>query len=177
MEMSSERAKPGSSQIFQNKMEEKDLLLDMAIKYKSIIEAKLTNKITNQKKDQARGEASHCVNVSALGYASRHPNEYKTKWANMLQRAKMQKAEQEISMRKTGGGPQLKPLSPCAERMRQHFGGGVSFKEFSGVVFEYDIYDKNTTSRISNLCFLLSFSLFALIFTFACSNLRARDRN
>ena len=41
-------------------------------------------------------------------------------------------------MGKTGEGPPLKPLSSCAVRILQHNGVGVSFKELSGVVSEYD---------------------------------------
>ena len=116
--------------------EEKDLLIDLAIKNKSIVESKLTNKITKQLKDKVWGETQSAVN--SLGYANRKAKEYKTKWSNMLQRAKLQKAEQEAHMRQTGGGPPPKQMSPCTKRILFHFGSGTSFNGLTGVQSSFD---------------------------------------
>ena len=53
--------------------EEKDLFIDLAIKHKSIVESKLTNKVTKQLKDKVWGETQSAVN--SLGYANRKPTE------------------------------------------------------------------------------------------------------
>ena len=66
-------------------------------------------------KDKLWGEMQSAVN--SLGSANRKPKEYKTKWSNKLQRAKLQKAEQEAHNRQTDGAPPPRNLNTWAPAM------------------------------------------------------------
>ena len=124
---------------------EKEVLLDHAIKHKQIIESKLTNSITVQKKGEVWRSATDKIN--SLGVAPRTVKDVKNKWSNMVQKAKKEKAEAGVYRRRTGGGPPSRALSPITERVVELFGDSPSFNGIVGVETPY-IHDGKTSRLI-----------------------------
>ena len=114
---------------------EKDLLIDCAGKNRTIIEAKLTNSVTVSRK-RAVWEGIG-AQINALGFAQRSVPEIKTKWSNIVQKAKKEKSEIDNYRKGTGGSPPPKPLSPSTEKVLELFAGSPAFIGLKGIETTY----------------------------------------
>ena len=110
---------------------EREVLLECAIGNRDVIESKFTNQITNIKKIKVWQDTQ--TKVNALGVASRTVPEVRTKWNNMLQKAKKDHSELIAKKKKTGGGPQPPPLSPISARIVEVYGDSPGFSGLTGV--------------------------------------------
>ena len=103
---------------------EKLLLADLAIENKEILDSKLTNQVTNIKKQKVWESTQSKIN--SLGFAHRSTTEVKNKWSDMVQKAKK---EFKKKMSKTGGGPQPTPISPISARIIEVYGDTPGFQD------------------------------------------------
>ena len=110
---------------------EKLLLADLAIENKEILDSKLTNQVTNIKKQKIWESTQSKIN--SLGFANRSTTEVKNKWSNMVQKAKKENSEFKKKMSKTGGGPQPTPISPISARIIEVYGDTPGFSGLTGV--------------------------------------------
>ena len=78
-------------------------------KHLETIQSKLTNNVTNKKKQEIWEEITRAVN--AVGTANRTVSEVKDKWKNFHSTAKKEFSEFKRESKKTGGGQPPKPPS------------------------------------------------------------------
>ena len=81
----------------------------------AVIQSKLTNNITNRKKNEVWQEITDSVN--AVGTARRTVAEVKDKWKNLHSTANKEFATFRRETKKTGGGPAPKPPSASSEKV------------------------------------------------------------
>ena len=79
----------------------------------TVLRSKLTNSVTNSKKNAIWKEIA--TKINALGLHFRSDKEVKTKWQNLQTKAKKEYAENRKYAAQTGGGPAPKPLSSETE--------------------------------------------------------------
>ena len=89
-------------------------LLTSKVPENLVLQSKLTNAITNQRKNKIWDNITKEIN--AIGVANRTASEIKEKWKNLTSSAKKTFANVNRQMRKTGGGPPSK--EPTAEQER-----------------------------------------------------------
>jgi hypothetical protein len=106
------------------------LLTELVERNIDIINSKLTNSITNEKKKKLWDDIT--MQVNALGIAYRTTKDIKTKWNNMHQTAKKEFSLNKISQRKTGGGPCSKPLSNVTEKIVDMYKDSPTFNGLMG---------------------------------------------
>ena len=81
----------------------------------AVIQSKLTNNITNRKKNEVWQEITHAKN--AVGTAGRVVAEVKDKWKNLHSTAKKEFATFKRETKKTGGGPAPRPPSAFSGKL------------------------------------------------------------
>ncbi|XP_062621653.1 uncharacterized protein LOC134283222 [Saccostrea cucullata] len=106
------------------------LLADLVERNVDIINSKLTNSVTNEKKKKVWDNITEQIN--ALGVSCRTTKEIKTKWTNMHQTAKKEFSNNKLSQRRTGGGPCAKPLSTVSEKIIDIYKDSPTFTGLSG---------------------------------------------
>ena len=91
----------------------------------AILQSKLTNSITNQKKNELWSKIAAAVN--AVGTEKRTLNEVKEKWKNLHSSAKKEFVGFTKKRKKTGGGPnlyqiciELATLHQCSHRLKNY---------------------------------------------------------
>ena len=95
-----------------------------------IIQSKLTNNITNKKKNQIWEEITKDVN--AVGKANRTVQEVKDKWKNLHSTAKKEFSTFRKESKKTGGGPPPKQPSQSSEQIIEIFEDTPAFSGLRG---------------------------------------------
>ncbi|XP_028407876.1 nuclear apoptosis-inducing factor 1-like [Dendronephthya gigantea] len=95
-----------------------------------LIQSKLTNAVTNQKKNKIWENITKEIN--AIGVANRTTSEIKEKWKNLTSSAKKTFADVNRQMRKTGGGPPPKEPTAAQERIIKIFEDTPLFTGLSG---------------------------------------------
>ena len=93
-------------------------------------QSKLTNNITNKKKQEVWEEITRAVN--AVGTANRTVTEVKDKWKNLHSTAKKEFSEFKRESRKTGGGPPPKPPSVSSKEIIEVFEDTPGFSGLNG---------------------------------------------
>ncbi|VDI31190.1 Hypothetical predicted protein [Mytilus galloprovincialis] len=96
----------------------------------TVIRSKLTNSITNSKKNGIWKDISSKIN--ALGLHSRSDKEVKTKWQNLQTKAKKEYAESMKYRAQTGGGPAPKALTSETENIVEMMKDCSSFVGLKG---------------------------------------------
>ena len=96
----------------------------------NIIQSKLTNSITNKRKQGIW--ASITAEVNANGVAERSVQDIKDKWKNMSSLAKKEYSFNTKSSKATGGGPPPKQPSAATERIIKLFENTPSFTGLKG---------------------------------------------
>ena len=96
-----------------------DLLTSKVQKNLDVLQSKLTNAITNQKKNKIWDNINNEIN--AIGVANRTASEIKEKCKNLTSSAKKTFAHVNRQMRKTGGGPPPKEPTAVQERIIKIF--------------------------------------------------------
>ena len=96
----------------------------------SIIQSKLTNSVTNQKKNEAWQKIADAVN--AVGVANRTAAEIREKWKNLHSQAKKEFTVLSKEQKKTGGGPAPKMPSAAAAKIIDLFKDTPSFTSLDG---------------------------------------------
>ena len=99
-------------------------------KHLETIQSKLTNNITNKKKQQVCEEITRAVN--AVGTANRTVSEVKDKWKNLHSTAKKEFSEFKRESRKTGGGSPPKPPSVSSKEIIEVFEDTPGFSGLNG---------------------------------------------
>ena len=84
-----------------------------------VLQSKLTNATTNQRKNKIWDNMTKEIN--AIGVASRTTSEIKEKWKNLTSSARKMFADVNRQMRKTGGGPPPKEPTAVQERIIKIF--------------------------------------------------------
>lgn len=95
-----------------------------------IIQSKLTNSITNKKKQEVWAKITGQVN--AIGVAHRSVQDIKDKWKNLQTTAKKEFSRQKRSFAQTGGGPACKKPKETTERIMRLFENAPSFTGING---------------------------------------------
>ena len=80
-----------------------------------LIQSKLTNNVTNKRKEEVCEEITKAVNY--LGVAARTTVDVKEKWKCLHSKAKKELSEYRREQRKTGGGPAPKQPSVTSENI------------------------------------------------------------
>lgn len=96
----------------------------------SIIQSKLTNSVTNQKKNEAWQKIADAVN--AVGVANRTAAEIREKWKNLHSQGKKEFTVLSKEQKKTGGGPVPKMPSAAAAKIIDLFIYTPSFTGLDG---------------------------------------------
>ena len=96
----------------------------------AVIQSKLTNNITNRKKNEVWQEITDAVN--AVGTAGRTVVEVKDKWKNLHSTAKKEFATFKRETKKTGGGPAPKPPSASSGKIIEVFEDTPAFIGLNG---------------------------------------------
>ena len=96
----------------------------------AILQSKLTNSITNQKKNELWSKIAAAVN--AVGTEKRTLNEVKEKWKNLHSSAKKEFAGFTKERKKTGGGPAPKAPSAATAKIIELFKETLSFTGLEG---------------------------------------------
>ena len=96
----------------------------------SIIQSKLTNSVTNQKKNESWQKIAGAVN--AVGVANRTAAEVREKWKNLHSQAKREFTVLSKEQKKTGGGPAPKMPSAAAAKITDLFKDTPSFTGLDG---------------------------------------------
>ena len=107
------------------------LLTDLVEENISILNSKLTNSVTNDKKKQIWQSITNDIN--SLGVSSRSTKEIRTKWNNMFQAAKKEYSERKLHVKKTGGGPTVKPVTANVEKIIDLYSDSAVFNGLDGV--------------------------------------------
>ena len=110
---------------------EKDRLIEYASKHRTLIESKLTNSVTVQKKRKCWSDIQEKIN--SLGHAQRSVTDLKTKWSNIVQKAKKEKVELDNYRKGTGGGAPPAPLSQSTEKVLELFSDSPAFNGLVGI--------------------------------------------
>ena len=111
-------------------MNEMSVITDSVRKNLDIIQSKLTNNITNKKKNQIWEEITKDVN--AAGKANRTVQEVKDKWKNLHSTAKKEFSTFRKESKKTGGGPPPKQPSQSSEQIIEIFEDTPAFSGLRG---------------------------------------------
>ena len=111
-------------------MNEMSVITDSVRKNLDIIQSKLTNNITNKKKNQIWEEITK--NVNAVGKANRTVQEVKDKWKNLHSTAKKEFSAFRKESKKTGGGPPPKQPSQSSEQIIEIFEDTPAFSGLRG---------------------------------------------
>ena len=96
----------------------------------SLIQSKLTNSVTNQKKIDMWKKIANAVN--AVGVAMRTTTEVREKWRNLHSQAKKEFSELAKEQKKTGGGPAPKMPSALTAKVIDIFKETPSFTSLEG---------------------------------------------
>ena len=96
----------------------------------SIIQSKLTNSVTNQKKNEIWCKIADAVN--AVGVARRTTTEVREKWKNLHAQAKKEFTELAKEQKKTGGGEAPKMPSAATTKIIDLFKETPSFTGLEG---------------------------------------------
>ncbi|XP_046566238.1 uncharacterized protein LOC124274914 [Haliotis rubra] len=96
-----------------------------------VLNSKLTNSITNDKKKQIWDKIT--AEINSLGVSNRTSKEIKTKWNNMFQNAKKEFSDRKLQTQKTGGGPCPKPVSSYIEKIMDIYSDSACFNGVAGV--------------------------------------------
>ena len=96
-----------------------DLLTSKVQENLDVLQSKLTNAITNQRKNKIWDNINNEIN--AIGVANRTASEIKEKCKNLTSFAKKTFANVNRQMRKTGGGPPPKEPTAVQERIIKIF--------------------------------------------------------
>ena len=96
----------------------------------AVIQSKLTNNITNRKKNEVWQQITDAVN--AVGTAGRTVAEVKDKWKNLHSTVKKEFLTFQRETKKTGGGPAPKPPSTSSEKIIEVFEGTPTFSGLNG---------------------------------------------
>ena len=96
----------------------------------SLIQSKLTNNVTNQKKNEMWKKIADSVN--AVGVAMRTTAEVCEKWRNLHSQAKKEFSELTKEQKKTGGGPAPKMPSALTAKVIDIFKETPSFTGLEG---------------------------------------------
>ena len=99
-------------------------------KHLETIQSKLTNNVTNKKKQEIWEEITRAVN--AVGTANRSVSEVKDKWKNLHSTAKKEFSEFKRESKKTGGGPPPKPPSVSSKEIIEVFEDTPGFSGLKG---------------------------------------------
>ena len=99
-------------------------------KHIDILHSKLTNTVTNKRKNDLWEEITRAVN--AVGYANRSVQEVKDKWKNLHSNAKKEFSAFKRESKKTGGGKAPKPPSVASEKIIDIFEDTPGFAGLSG---------------------------------------------
>ena len=94
------------------------------------IQSKLTNNVTNKKKNEIWEEITKDVN--AVGKANRTVQEVKDKWKNLHSTAKKELSVFRKESKKTGGGPPPKQPSQSSEQIIEIFEDTPAFSGLRG---------------------------------------------
>ena len=111
-------------------MNEMSVITDSVRKNLDIIQSKLTNNITNKKKNQIWEEITKDVN--AVGKANRTVQEVKDQWKNLHSTAKKEFSTFREESKKTGGGPPPKQPSQSSEQIIEIFEDTPAFSGLRG---------------------------------------------
>lgn len=98
---------------------EMNILTDKIEDNLQVLQSKLTNSITNQRKNKIWDSITRDVN--AIGVANRTMHEVKEKWKNLTSSAKKTFSDIRRQERQTGGGPPPKEASPVEEKIIKLF--------------------------------------------------------
>ena len=99
-------------------------------KHLETIQSKLTNNITNKKKQEISEEITRAVN--AVGTANPTVSEVKDKWKNLHSTANKEFSEFKKESRKTRGGPPPKPPSVSSQEIIEVFEYMPGFRGLNG---------------------------------------------
>ena len=111
-------------------MNEISVITENVKNHLAVIQSKLTNNITNRKKNEVWQEISDAVN--AVGTAGRTVVEVKDKWKNLHSTAKKEFATFKRETKKTGGGPAPKPPSASSGKIIEVFEDTPAFIGLNG---------------------------------------------
>ena len=111
-------------------MNEISVITEIVKNHLAVIESKLTNNITNRKKNKVWQQITDAVN--AVGTVGRTVAEVKDKWKNLHSTAKKEFATFKRETKKTGSGPVPKPPSASSEKIIEVFEDTPTFSGLNG---------------------------------------------
>ncbi|XP_028415791.1 uncharacterized protein LOC114539364 [Dendronephthya gigantea] len=126
-------------------LSEVNILLNKVEDNLEVIQSKLTNAITNKRKNTVWDAITREIN--AAGVANRTVNEVKEKWKKLTSGAKKSFALIKKQQQGTGGGPPPKEASPVEERVIKLFENTPLFTGLDG--FETDKYFELYKSKMT----------------------------
>ena len=94
---------------------EKNLIVDLAVKYKHVIENKKTDAMTVQQKEEGWRKLTDEFNASSS--VKRSYTQIKQAYSNYKKKAKKDAASDKVEIYKTGGGTFEKKLNPTSEKL------------------------------------------------------------
>lgn len=106
------------------------VIIENVKKHLETIQSKLTNNVTNKKKQEIWEEITRAVNV--VGTANRTVSEVKDKQKNLHSTAKKEFSEFKRESKKTGGGPPPKPPSVSSKEIIEVFEDTADFSGLNG---------------------------------------------
>ena len=106
------------------------VITESVVKNLNTIQSKLTNNVTNKKKNEIWEEITKDVN--AVGKANRTVQEVKDKWKNLHSTAKKELSVFRKESKKTGGGPPPKQPSQSSEQIIEMFEDTPAFSGLRG---------------------------------------------
>lgn len=95
-----------------------------------VIQSKLTNSITNKKKQEIWAKIT--AEVNSIGVAERSVQDIKDKWKNMHSLAKKEFTIHKNAIRVTGGGPPPKPPTSATDKIIKLFENTPTFTGLQG---------------------------------------------
>ena len=95
-----------------------------------VIQSKLTNSITNKKKQEIWAKIT--AEVNSIGVAERSVQDIKDKWKNMHSLAKKEFTIHKNAIRVTGGGPPPKPPTSSTDKIIKLFENTPTFTGLQG---------------------------------------------
>lgn len=153
-----------------SKLQER-IILDMYVEKKDLLDAPLSRKVTKEMKDAEYDRILTAVNAADSSY-KRSMNGLKEKLKSLKSKLKNKVAAEKKALKRTGGGPSEKLLTPHEEQLAEHFSEDPSFHGIgggeSGTGFSYLSFLNSANTSKYHCChtkvsYLRKFNIYSLL--------------